>query len=96
MEEVDFLCGLVCSNEKERSNMTLESAHLKQEIADMKLEIHLLTFGHQHFSGSDDDIQFYTTLYRFSKSFYEFLLPSATQLNYWGSVNTDNCPSTDV
>ena len=29
-------------------------------------------------------------------SFYEFLPPSATQLNYWGSDNTENRNTTDV
>ena len=36
-KEVDFLCGVVCSNEKERTDMNLESARMKQEIADLKL-----------------------------------------------------------
>ena len=36
VEEVDFLCGLVGSNEKERTNMKSENAHMKQEIVDMK------------------------------------------------------------
>ena len=38
VEEVDFLCGLVSSNEKKRTDMKLENAFMKQEIADMKLE----------------------------------------------------------
>ena len=38
MEEVDFLCGLVGSSEKERTDMKLENARMKQEIADMTLE----------------------------------------------------------
>ena len=38
MEEVIFLCGLVRSNEKERTDMKLENACMKQAIADMKLE----------------------------------------------------------
>ena len=38
-EEVDFLCGLVDSNEKERTDMKLENACMKREIADMKQEI---------------------------------------------------------
>ena len=38
VEEVDFLCRLVCSNEKEWTDMKLENAHMKQEIVDMKLE----------------------------------------------------------
>ena len=39
MEEVDFVCGLVGSNEKERTDKKLENARLKQQIADMKQEI---------------------------------------------------------
>ena len=34
--EVDFLCGLNGSNEKERIGMKLEEACMKQEMADMK------------------------------------------------------------
>ena len=39
VEEVDFLCGLVVSNAKERTDMKLEIVDMKQEIADMKQEI---------------------------------------------------------
>ena len=39
VEEVDFVCGLVSSNEKERTDMKLENARMKQEIVDMKQEI---------------------------------------------------------
>ena len=38
MEEVDFLCGLVGSKEKERTDMRLENACMKQELVDIKLE----------------------------------------------------------
>ena len=38
-EEVDFLCELVGSNEKERTDMELENAGMKQEMANMKKEI---------------------------------------------------------
>ena len=87
-----FLCGLVGSNEKERTDMKLGSALMKQDIADMKqeiadmklgkagmkLEINTLTFGLQCPS-SDDDIQIYTGFLNSStlNSFYEFLLPLA-------------------
>ena len=62
---------IVGSNEKERTDLKLENAHmmqeiadiLKQEIADMKLEkagmklkIDTLTLGLQCFARSDDDI----------------------------------------
>ena len=98
VEEVD-LCGLVGSDEKERTDMKLENACMKQEIADMmlekvgmKFEINTLTFGLQRFSCSDDDNGFYTGFpsYSTQTSFYEFLLPSATQFNYWVSDNTEN------
>ena len=58
----------------------------------------MLTFGLQCFYGSDDDIGFHTSFPSYSTltSFYEFLLPSATQFNYWGSGNTENHPLTDV
>ena len=39
--------------------MKLENASIKQEIADMKQEINMLTFGLQHFAGCND-IRFYT------------------------------------
>ena len=39
VEEVDFLGGLVSSNEKERTDMKLEIVDMKQEITDMKQEI---------------------------------------------------------
>ena len=40
----------------------------------------------------DEDIQFYTGFpnYKTLTSFYEFHLPAATQLNYWGTGNADN------
>ena len=50
-EEVDFLCGLVGSHEKERTDMKLEKACMKREIADIKLEINTLIFGLQSFAG---------------------------------------------
>ena len=64
----------------EKACMKQEMADMKQEIADMKLEINTLTFGLQHFAGSDDNIGFYTGFPNYSTliSFYEFLLPSAT------------------
>ena len=50
------------------------------------------------FASSDNDIRFHTGFLSSTTltSFYEFLLPSATQLNSWGSDNTENRPSTDV
>ena len=138
LKKLDFLCGFVSSNEKERIDMKLEKARMKQEIVDMKLkkarmkqeiadmklekarmkqeivdmkheiadmmlgkagmkcEINTLTFDLQRFPGSNDDIGFYTGFPSYSTptSFYEFLLPSATLLKYWGSDNTENRPST--
>ena len=99
VEEVDFLFGLDGSSEKERTDMKLENALMKQEIADieqeiadiilenddMRIEINRLTFGHQHFVGSDENIRFYTGFPSYS-----------TPTNYWGSNNTENRPSTDV
>ena len=74
------------SNEKERIDTKLVNACMKKEIVDMKLEmadmmlgkagmkleINTLTFGLQRFTGSDDDIQFYTGLpiYSTLTSFY--------------------------
>ena len=96
------MCGFVGSNEKERTDVKLENPCMKQEIADMKkqeiadmeLEINTLTFGLQRFAGSDDDIRFYTSFPSYSTptSFYEFLLPSAPQLNYWCSDNLEIIP----
>ena len=39
VEEIDFFCGLVSSNEKERTDIKLENVCMKQEITDMKQEI---------------------------------------------------------
>ena len=36
--------------------MKLENARMKQEMADMKLEINTSTFGLRCFAGSDDDL----------------------------------------
>lgn len=51
-----------------------------------------LKFGLQRFAGSDDDIRFYTGFPNYTTlvSFYEFLLPAAKELNYWGSDNKEN------
>ena len=71
---------------QEIGDMKQEIADMKLEKAGMKLEINTLTFGLQCFAGSDDDIGFYTGFPSYSTltSFYEFRLPSATQLNYCG------------
>ena len=104
-EEVNFFGGLVSSNEKKRTDTKLENARIKQEIADMKqeiadmnlekanmkAEINTLTFGLQRFTNSDDE--FDSTLV-FQVTLYKFLPPSATQLNYCGSDNTENRHST--
>ena len=63
---------------------------LQQEIADLKIKVETLTaekFCLQRFAGSDNDIRFYTgfSSYAILCSFYEFLGPAVTQLNYWGS-----------
>ena len=52
-------------------------------------------FGLQRFAGSDSDIRFYTGFpdYNTLTSFYEFLGPAVTQLNYWGSDFSKECPS---
>ena len=46
----------------------------------------MLTFGLQHFAGSDDDIGFYTGFPSYSTltSFYEFLLPSCHSIELLG------------
>ena len=61
---------------QEIADMKQEIADMKLEIADMKLEINMLTFGLQRFSGSDDDIGFFTGFPSYSSliGFYEFLL----------------------
>jgi len=47
------------------------------------------------FAGSDDDIKFYTGFPSYSVfcTFYAFLGPAVSQLNYWGSDFKYNCPS---
>ena len=71
----------IADMKQEIADMKQEIANMKQEIADMKQEINPLTFGLQRFAGSDDNIGFYTGLPSYSTltSFYEFLLPCATQ-----------------
>ena len=78
VEEVSYLYQLV-------SHVDSDRVSLKQEQDNLK-------FGLQRFAGSDEDIRFYTGFpnYKTLTSFYEFLLPAATQLNYWGSGNADN------
>ncbi len=55
------------------------------------MEVEKHKFGLERFSGSDDDICFYTGFPNYStfKSFYDFLL-AATQLSYWGSTYSDS------
>ena len=55
--------------------MKQEIADMKQEQAGMKLDINTLTFGLQHFAGSDDDMGFYAGFpcYSTLTSFIEFL-----------------------
>ena len=81
--------------------MKEEIADVKQEIADinlekagMKLEINMFNVWSSIFFLAvmmtfDSTLVFQVT----PTSFYEFVLPSGTQLNYWGSDNTGNCPS---
>ena len=63
MEEVDFFC------------VDLSVPMRRNELADMKIEINMLTFGLQRFAGSDDDIRFCTAFPSYSTltSFCEFL-----------------------
>ena len=110
-EVADMKQGLA-DMKQEVADMKQEVADMKQEVADMrqwladmklvkggmKLEINTLKFGLQSFAGDDDDVRFYTGFPSYSTltNFYEFLPPSATQLNYWGSDNTENRPISDV
>ena len=61
---------------------------LTKELEQIRVE----KFGLQRFSGSDSDIRFYTGFsdYYTLTSFYEFLGPAVTQLNYWGSDFSEN------
>ena len=56
------------------------------------MEVVKLKFGLMRFAGSNDDIWFYTGFPNYATfvSFYEFLLPAANQLNYWGSENAES------
>ena len=60
---------------QEMADMKQEMAHMMLGKAGMKLEINMLTFDGQRFSGSDDDIGFCTGFPSYSTptSFYEFL-----------------------
>ena len=65
---------------------------LDSEKTLLSIEVQKLKFCLQRFAGSDADIRFYTGFpnYKTLISFYNFLLPAATQLNYWGSENAEN------
>ena len=84
-------------------------SELQQEIAELKLQLQAMPvekFGLDRFAGNDDDIRFYTGFpsYSIFCSFYSFLGPAVTNLNYWGSdfkadrsTGTDKCgPSRKV
>ena len=75
-EEVTFFCGVVRNLHAENFKMEVEK------------------FGLTHFAGSDADIKFYTGFPNYSTltSFYEFLQPAVTQLNYWGSNYIEDRP----
>ena len=76
VEDICSLCKIVGDCER---------AHLNQEVDKLK-------FGLKRFAGSDNDIWFYTGFPNYNTiiSFYNFFLPAATQLNYWGSDNAVN------
>ena len=76
----DALVEDICSLCKIVGRIDCERALLNQEVDKLK-------FGLQRFAGSDNDIRFYTGFPNYNTfiSFYKFLLPAATQLNYWGS-----------
>ena len=78
VEDISSLCRVV--------------SKLDSEKASLKLKLDELKFGLQRFAGSDEDIRFYTGFPNYSTliTFYEFLLPAANLLNYWGSDNADN------
>lgn len=70
---------------------------MQQEIDRLSKELEQLAvekFGLQRFAGSDSDIRFYTGFpdYNTLTSFYEFLGPAVTQLNYWGSGFSEERP----
>ena len=62
------------------------------EKATLTLKLDELKLGLQRFAGSDEDILFCTGFPNYSNliTFYEFFLPAADQLNYWGTDNADN------
>ncbi len=88
-EDVEVLTAI---NTNENVDLSLEIEKLKNEKKSLLLEIETLKFGLKRFAGSDDDIRFYTAFLNYSTllSFYEFLLPAASKLNYWGSENSEN------
>ena len=76
------------NEDDERIRMQQKIDILTKELEQIQVE----KFGLQRFSDSDSDIRFYTGFpdYNTLTSFYEFLGPAVTQLNYWGSDFSEN------
>ena len=70
--------------------MQQEIDRLSKELEQLQVE----KFGLQRFVGSDSDIRFYIGFpdYNTLTSFYEFLGPAVTQLNYWDSGFSEEHP----
>ena len=89
----------ICSLGSQTSESLVDK--LQQEIAELKIKVEALSaekFCLQRFAGNDDDIRFYTGFPSYATfcSFYEFLGPAVTQLNYWGSdYQSDRPPGAD-
>lgn len=71
-------------------NQNAAGNRLTKELEWLQVE----KFGLQRFAGSDSDIWSYTGFpdYNTLTSFYEFLGPAVTQLNYWGFDSSEKRP----
>ena len=92
VEEIVSVRKVVGTLENEKASLTLALEKQKMELNNLNIKLEKHKFCLQRFAGSDEDIRFYTGFPNYSTltSFYEFLLPAAAQLNYWGSDNSDN------
>ncbi len=92
LEEILALTESVGTLQDENASLIVTLKKQKTEMNNLRIEVEKHKFGLERFAASDDDIHFYTGFpnYNTFKSFYDFLLPAATQLNYWGSTYSDS------
>ncbi len=92
VEELIIVTKIVGSLQDENATLIEALQNQKMEIENLKMRLESHTFCLRRFAGSDEDIRFYTGFpnYKTFMTFYDFLLPAASQLNYWGSNYSEN------